>query len=189
VLTQAGDAELMQGLTARNPFCLGLLFERYADLVLTLALRTLHDRSEAEEIVQEVFLHIFEKPHLFDPTKGTAKSWIARIATTKALDRRFYLARRGFYLSLELIVKDDALPSRNDLEREADSRQTRKHLERALQILTAVQRQTIESFFFQGLDLREISACLGEPLANVRHHLYRGLARLRKCSILRPLRK
>lgn len=178
------DAALMAALNAKNPLCLGLLFQRYSGSVLTLALRVLRDQSEAEEVVQEVFLYIYERAHLFDASKGSARNWIMCIAESRALDRKLYLTRRGFYCGVRFRPLHDELLSKSDLEFETNSRLNRERLERALKILPAMQRQTIECFYFDGLELREISDRLGVALGNVRHHLYRGLARLRKSTIL-----
>jgi RNA polymerase sigma-70 factor (ECF subfamily) len=63
----------------------------------------------------------------------------------------------------------------------------RLHLERAFEELPEIQRRTLDLFYFQGLELREISERLNEPLGNVRHHFYRGLERLRKSAFVRKM--
>ena len=68
-----GDEELMVRLQASDSTALGLLFDRYARLVLGIALRVLRDYGEAEDVVQEVFFHVFQKASLFDPLKGSCK--------------------------------------------------------------------------------------------------------------------
>ena len=59
----------------------------------------------------------------------------------------------------------------------------------AFEDLTPMQRKTLELFYFQGLELREISQRLNEPFGNVRHHFYRGLERLRKSPAVKRLRE
>ncbi|MBV8829005.1 MAG: sigma-70 family RNA polymerase sigma factor [Acidobacteriaceae bacterium] len=165
---------------------LGILFEQYSRSVLGAACRVLHDHSEAEEVVQDVFLYVHRKSQLFDPSRGSLKAWIIQIALTRALDRKLYLARKHFHADRHITCHQ--LHSQTDLERQIDAKLTRARLETALSVLTDRQRRTIEFFYFEGLDLREISEQLGEPLGSIRHHLYRGLARLRRCSLLHPLR-
>jgi RNA polymerase sigma-70 factor (ECF subfamily) len=63
------------------------------------------------------------------------------------------------------------------------------HLLSAFEDLTQMQRRTLELFYFQGMELREISQRLGEPIGNVRHHFYRGLERLRKSPAVKRLRE
>src|SRR5260370_11970001 len=91
------DEELMARLGSRDCSALDALFKRYSRLVFGIALRTLGNRVEAEDIVHDVFFYMYQKPALFDPTKGSAKSWIVQIAFTRALDRRAHLSRSGYY--------------------------------------------------------------------------------------------
>jgi RNA polymerase sigma-70 factor (ECF subfamily) len=145
----------------------------------------LGDRSEAEEVVQEVFFYLYRKSGCFNPSKGSLKTWIIQITFSRALDRKFYLARRGFHAAEN--IDSVQLPGEADLERQLQAKLSRKHLENALAELTEMQRRTIEFFYFEDLNLREISNVLTQPLGTVRHHLYRGLERLRKCSRLHQL--
>jgi RNA polymerase sigma-70 factor (ECF subfamily) len=181
-----GNGEIVSQLRPRVSGDIDLLFESYSRLVFGVAYRVLGDPGEAEEVVQETFLYLSRKSQLFDEAKGSLKAWIVQIALSRALDRKMYLARRGFYEDgniASLQIREEA-----DLEEEIDAKLIRKHLESAFSGLTDRQRRTIKFFYFDGLDLREISEQLGEPLGRVRHHLYRGLERLRKSSLLRRLR-
>jgi len=180
-----GDAQFVPQPKLKVPGNVGLLFEQYSRVVRGTAYRVLGDPSEAEEVVQEVFFYLCRKPQLFDETKGSLKGWIIQIALSRALDRKLYLARRRPYAN-ESIATLHQCPK--DLDQEIDTKLTRKHLERAFSTLSDRQRRTIEFFYFEEMDLREISEYLGEPLGSVRHHLYRGLERLRKSSVLRRLR-
>jgi RNA polymerase sigma-70 factor, ECF subfamily len=183
------DEELMVRLQASDTSALDLLFDRYARLVLGVALRVLHDYGEAEDVVQDVFFHVFRKASLFDPAKGSAKGWIVQMAFHWALDKRAHLGRRGFYLGTEIQSLDDTLLGETDLDREIGAKLNRAQLEKAFEELPEMQRRTLELFYFEGLELREISEKLGEPLANVRHHYYRGLAKLRKSAFVKRLRE
>lgn len=165
---------------------LDILFERYSRLVLGTAWRILGNSSDAEEIVQDVFLYIYRNPELFDPSKGTLKAWIVHITFCRALDRRLHSARRRFLPSTA--IDSLTLSEETDIEQQLEAKLSRKYLDQALAGLSRMQRQTIESFYFEGLELREISEHLGQPLGNVRHHLYRGLKRLSKSSLLHELR-
>jgi RNA polymerase sigma-70 factor (ECF subfamily) len=181
------DEELMAGLQVKNTKALDLLFGRYSRLVLGIALRILNDRNEAEDIVQEVFFSLYQKAILFDPAKGTAKGWIVQVAFSRARDRRAHLGRRGFYSGTDIESLDDTLVGQTDIEHEVGVRLDFSHLRCAFEDLTTMQRQTLELFYFEGLELREISERLREPFGNVRHHFYRGLERLRKSPAVKRL--
>jgi RNA polymerase sigma-70 factor (ECF subfamily) len=183
------DEELMARLQGRDCSALDLLFKRYSRLVFAIVLRILRDRGECEDVVQDVFFYVYQKPFLFNSAKGSAKGWIVQIAFSRALDRRAHLTRRAYYSGTNLELLDDTLLSTTDMEREVEARFSRAHLERAFEDLPAAQRRTIEMFYFEGLELREISERLDESLGNVRHHFYRGLERLRKNSFLQSARE
>jgi RNA polymerase sigma-70 factor, ECF subfamily len=189
VASRCDDEELMNRLEARDAGALEMLFDRYSRLVLSIALRILRDYGEAEDVVQEVFFHLFQKAALFDPLKGTAKGWIVHVAFHRALDRRAHLGRRGFYLGTEIESLDNTLLGETDLDREIGAKLNRARLEKAFEELPEMQRRTLELFYFEGLELREISEKLNEPLDNVRHHYYRGLAKLRKSAFVKKLRE
>lgn len=182
------DEELMAGLQVKDATALDILFGRYSRLVLGIALRILNDRNEAEDIVQEVFFSLYQKATLFDAAKGTAKAWIVQVAFSRARDRREHLVRRRFYSGTDIDSLDDTLVGRSDVEHEVGVRLDFSQLRRAFDDLTVLQRRTLELFYFQGMELREISEQLREPFGNVRHHFYRGLEKLRKSPAVKRLR-
>lgn len=179
----------MARLQANDSNALNLLFDRYSRLVLSIAFGILRDYGEAEEVVQETFLYLFQKAKLFAPSKGTAKAWIVQKAIHRALDRKSYLDRRGFHLGTDISCLDDTLLGGTDLDREVGGKLKRAQLEKAFEELPEMQRRTLELFYFEGLNLREISERLNEPWANVRHHYYRGLEQLRKSVFVQKLRE
>ena len=188
-LPTVSDEEILSRLQANDPAALNLLFGRYARVALGIARRILRDSGEAEDAVQEAFLYIFQKSALFDPSKGTARSWIIHIVYHRALDRREYLARRSFYIGTDVGPLDDALLGETDLDREIGSKLDREQLKKAFEGLEERQRRTLELFYFEGMELREISKVLQEPFGNVRHYYYRGLEKLRKNAFVKKLRK
>src|SRR5438477_3090525 len=92
--TTLSDSELIEHLKSGSRQALGSLFLRYRRLVLTVSLRILRDASEAEDIVQDVFLEICKKAAAFDSARGSVKMWILQYAYSRSLDRRRYLALR-----------------------------------------------------------------------------------------------
>ena len=183
------DEDAMVRLQSNDTGALEILFDRYARLVFRIARGVVRDTGEAEDVVQEAFFHVYKKCLLFDKSKGSVKNWILQVALHRALDRKEHLARRGFYLGTDLTSLDDTLLGGTDLEREIGSKLNHARLQKAFAELPDVQRVTLELFYFEGLDLREISERLNEPLGNTRHHFYRGLERLRKSAFVQRLRE
>jgi RNA polymerase sigma-70 factor, ECF subfamily len=183
------DEDAMARLQANDTSALEVLFDRYARLVFRIARGVVRDTGEAEDVVQEAFFHLYKKCTLFDSSKGSVKNWILQVALHRALDRKEHLARRGFYRGTDLGSLDDTLLGGTDLDREIGSKLNRAQLRKAFKELPDVQRVTLELFYFESLDLREISEKLNEPLGNTRHHFYRGLERLRKSAFVQKLRE
>lgn len=182
------DEYLLTSLRHRDRDALAELFRRYSRLVFSIAVRILRDAGESEEIVQEVFLYLFQRTELFDERKGGAKAWLVQIAYHRSLDRREYLQRRKFYSGTNVEFVADTLPGKADVEGDVASRQDRERLKESFTRLSDRQRLTLELFFFEGADFREIAVRLDESVENIRHHYYRGLRRLRQDIYVRRLR-
>ncbi len=186
--SSASDEDLLIRLKAQDRDALALLFERYSRLILTIGFRILRERGEAEDLVQSVFLYLFQRAELYKAERGGARSWIIQVAYHRALDKRTYLAHRQFYIGTDLTVPPDTLSGDTDVERETGLRLNGEQLLDAIAELPDKQRTTLELFFFEGMDWQEISDRLGDSVANVRHHYYRGLEKLRKNPSVRRLR-
>ena len=169
----------MQRVQAGDEIALGVLLDRHARLVIRIGLKVLRDAGEAQELVQEAFLQVYRKSHLFDPTKGSFRSWLIRLASNRAFDRREYLNLHRFYDDRNLDDFAEIVQSAVDVEYQAQVNQSEAELKKAFQQLSDKQRATLELYFFEGYTLREISERLNESLANVRHYYYRALERLK----------
>ena len=127
-----------------NRAALGALFDRYASLVLGIGLRTLRDRGEAEDLVQEVFLSLCEKVRGFDPSKGSGRTWIVQIAYRRGFDRRAYLFRRRFYDGTEVGHIQNTLQVEPRCEERIADLLTGEQLHAAFEELSEKQRATLE---------------------------------------------
>jgi len=134
------------------------------------------DHAEAEDLVQELFLFIFQKGGAFDAAKGSAVSWIIQMAYHRAIDRRRYLGFRQHYNGQEL-NEDRLIGNRGQIS--IDELAGKAVLNRLREELSADQQQTLELHFFEGYSFREIADKTGQAIGNVRNHYYRGIERLR----------
>src|SRR6266850_7284972 len=176
------DEDLLACLVKGDHEALGLLFQRYARVVRSVANRILRDATEAEDLVQDLFLFIRRKCGIFDSTKSSARSWIVQMAYHRAIERRRYLATRQFYTHAEVESMGHQVVGMPTTESDysAEAVFGRNGLEKVLEDLSEDQRETLRLHFFEGYTLAEIGEKLGQPRGNVRHHYYRGLDRLRK---------
>ena len=175
------DETLIINVQAGDQEALGTLFDRYSRLMFGVAARILSDVSEAQELVQDIFVNLFtNKGQGFNAARTSLRSWLVQLVYYRAFDRRDYLNARRFYDSCEIGEVVDAVPARYCLESQAQANELRRLLEEALSELNDRQKRTLELFFFEGHSLVEISTQLDEPLGTVRHHYYRGLDKLRQ---------
>jgi len=178
----------MARLQSNDSAALEILFGRYARLVLGIARGIVRDSGEAEDVVQEAFFYLYKKSMLFDEAKGSAKHWIIQIALHRHWTGSRTWHEEAFTLVQTSPALGDTLMGETDLDREIGARLNRAQLEKAFEQLPEMQRATLELFYFEGLDLREISEKLNQPLGNSRHYFYRGLERLRKSAFVQRLR-
>jgi len=177
------DEVLVSRVQIGDDDALGLLFRRFSPIVNNIGRRILRDKTEADDLVQEVFLYIHRKSSLFDSSKGSARSWIVQVSYTQALMRRRQLKSQGFYSSA---IADKSQDSESCANSEAEYDQTveglfgRNGWRQALEALTPDQRETLRLHFFEGYTFSEIAEQLGQSYTSVRHHHYRGLEKLRK---------
>lgn len=182
--SEISDEFLLDQLREGNHSALAPLFRRYARSMRSVAARILRDDGEADDLVQEVFLFVFEKAALFDPARGSARTWLVQVAYHRALDRRRSLTSRGFYTQIELedairLVQEPQAASRT-YDDTIEAELGREALDRMEASLSEVQRRVLHLRFVDGCTIDEIASILGQSAGNIRNHYYRALERIRK---------
>jgi len=148
--------------------------------VFAVAARILRDSVEAEDLTQDVFIEIYRKAHLYDPRKGSVKTWVLQYAYHRSFNRRKHLSSAAFRNASEGMVCDSRFHDHESLDRVLRHRDCREVLVRGMKNLNHKERAVIEWVSFEGLTLREASARLGISYVNARNHYYRGIKRLKK---------
>jgi RNA polymerase sigma-70 factor (ECF subfamily) len=177
------DEALMAQICDGSREALAVLFGRYARLVRTVAMRILRDDSEADDLLQEVFLFVHRNSSIFDPSRSAVRSWIVQMTYHRAIDRRRYLSSRHFYTRLDLDRATGLLEPRSEGREDKDpfvSMVGNTTVQGLLDTLTEDQRNTLSLHFFDGYTFAEIAGKLDQSVGNVRNHYYRGLDKLRK---------
>lgn len=188
-LADVSDSEISDELLLKQSGsgikeALALLFRRYARLVRSIAYRIVRDGAEADDLVQEVFLYVYRKANLFDPARGTARSWIVQITYHRAIDRRRHLITRHFYNHVDL--KESAYRSERwrtpaDIyENSALGVLGKEKLQALWKLLSVDQKSVLELHFYEGYTLEEIAGKMRQPVGNIRNHYYRGLEKMRR---------
>jgi RNA polymerase sigma-70 factor (ECF subfamily) len=179
---ELSDECLVARVIDKNRDALAILFRRYSRLVRGIALRILSDASEADDLLQDVFLFVHRKVSVFDPNKASFRSWIVQVTYQRAIDRRRYLHSRHFYTHLDLEGAEEVVDHREGREEDEllSGLVGRATIRALLDTLTADQRDTLTLHFFEGYTFDEIALKLGQSFGNIRNHYYRGLDKLRK---------
>jgi RNA polymerase sigma-70 factor (ECF subfamily) len=188
---EPSDETLLARICIADTEALGLLFERYARLVHSIGKRILRDPVEAEDFVQELFLHLFRKAHLYDNSKGPARGWIVQTSYYQALRRRAPSSTRARHGSTEfdeLEAGDITAPPIAGYDRSGEGLFGRARWRELIECLSEDQWETLRLHFYEGYTFDEISQMRNLTVGNVRHHFYRGLDRLRKHIFASELR-
>jgi RNA polymerase sigma-70 factor (ECF subfamily) len=148
-------------------------------VLFSTALRILFDTHEAEEVIQDVFVQIWDKAATFNPEMGAPFHWALSITRNRSIDRLRARQRRTRLMSeLEETAAADSVP-------EAPATDTHLAEDELAAVRSAVgglprdQRQAIEMAFFGGLTHPEIAAALKEPLGTIKARIRRGMLKLR----------
>jgi RNA polymerase sigma-70 factor, ECF subfamily len=171
------DITLLERIVARDERAVGELYDRHSRLLFGLILRILRDRSEAEDVLQEVFVLVWTRAETYDVALGSPVAWLVRIARNRAIDRL-----RSNAVRLRAVESTpDPEPSREtDPEARATSVEQRRAVARALGVLPADQRVLIEDAYFLGLTQSELAEKHNLPLGTVKTRVRSGLQTLRQ---------
>lgn len=171
---------LAAALTRGDKAALARLYDLLAKPLYSLALRVTNDSAEAQDVVQDVFLQLWNRAAAFDPARGTYFSWAATLTRNRALDRVRTRQRRSEIVNASA---PDILPTDNNDLDSGDAlwlREKAASVRAALGSLPSEQKSAIELAFFRGLTQQQIAEQLGEPLGTVKARIRRGLLRLRE---------
>lgn len=175
--TIPSDAELIECVRRREEPALGTIYDRYARLVYTIALRITGDRESAEEVTQDVFQAVWQSAAGFH-LGGSLSAWLIGITRHRAID--LTRSRRYRSRSREEVLDDQIAGPTTSFDGTADAFALREMMRRALSGLSPVQRQAIELAYYGGLTYVEIANRIGEPIGTVKSRMRVGLMRLRE---------
>ncbi|HJU44667.1 MAG TPA: sigma-70 family RNA polymerase sigma factor [Vicinamibacterales bacterium] len=171
------DLEMLRRIAAGESAALGELYDRYGSLSYALALRIVGNAGDAEEIVQDVFLHVWRQSERYDPARATLTGWILMLTRSRAIDR---LRARQARPPLAPHDLDWSQAAADNQEVTAITQEAATRVKAALEALPQAMRQAIELAYYDGLTHSEIAERLQEPLGTVKSRLRAALLRLRE---------
>jgi RNA polymerase sigma-70 factor (ECF subfamily) len=174
------DVDLMLGIQAGNADALSQLYDRYNGIVKALILRIIHNDTEADDLLQEVFMEIWNQAKNFSAEKGKPLGWMVTLTRRRAIDA---LRKKQAYARAEerLQAEPEQQPLawvQNVTEDEIRAGDTRVLMAKVINSLPEAQQQVIELAFFQGMSQREIASHTNIPLGTVKTRLELGLKKI-----------
>lgn len=173
-----GDAAIIEAIRQRNPDGLAALYDRYAAIAFSLLLRITRDRTVSEDLLQELFIRVWNRGREFNPEKGGLGVWIVAIGRNMAID---YIrsAHARFNTRLRPIDSVDPINlSGSGLETES-LLDARRSIATAFTSLSDNEKRVLQLAYFEGCSQSEIADKLQEPLGTVKSWARSGLGRLR----------
>ena len=177
--TRDADRTLIKRIESRDAEALALLYDRHAGRLMGLAHRILGDTGEAEEILQEVFLHAWKAAATFDPSRGPVLAWLLVATRSRSIDR-LRSRRTGRSAGARSLEEAPEPASREDVEADAAGREWEAQCRAVIAELPEDQRRALELAYFDGLTHQEIAARTATPLGTVKTRVRLGLMKLRE---------
>ena len=174
------DVDLMLGIQSGDADALSHLYDRYNGIVKALILRIIHNDTEADDLLQEVFMEIWNRAKNFSAEKGKPLGWMVTLTRRRAIDA---LRKKQAYNRAEerLQAEPQQQPVawvQNVTEMEIRAGDTRVLMAKVINSLPEAQQRVIELAFFQGMSQREIASNTNIPLGTVKTRLELGLKKI-----------
>jgi RNA polymerase sigma-70 factor (ECF subfamily) len=170
--------QLIEKVANQDRDAFSQLYDRFSTLVFTLALRMLRVRSDAEDLLQEVFVQVWRQAQNYSAARGSPEAWIINIARSRAIDKIRSIRR----MEKNFVLTDDPAraESGENVEASAAESEAKLTMNSALANLPEAQRKVLELAYFDGLTQTEIAEHLAEPLGTVKTRMRSGIQRLRE---------
>jgi len=178
LIATVADEQLIARVASGDLDAIGGLYDRYAAVLLPVALRILGNRADAEDIVHDAFVTLPERSRHYAAERGSVCAWLVILVRNLCLDRIRRRAVRAAFVR-ESPQEVEPQPA-GDPEIAADVARQAERVRRAVESLPLVQQATLRTAFFEGLSYSEIAAREGISLGTVKSRASRALASLRE---------
>ena len=152
-------------------------YREHAPAVLGLATRVLGNETLAEDVMQDVFVRLWEQPDRFDPGRGRLRSYLLAMTHSRAVER--LRAEDSQRRRLEAVRREPGDPGASDVGRALAQSESGSAVRRVLAELPKEQRIAIEMAYFDGYSYREVAVALAEPEGTVRSRIRSGMQKMR----------
>ena len=175
-----GDETLMAQIQERAPEALAALYDRYSGILKSLIMGVIHIVAEADDLLQEIFMEIWNLAAHYSAQKGKPLGWIVTLTRRRSIDR---LRKKQAYARAEERLQNETEQQpeawvHNSTEDDIEVSDTRRLILGILKNLPPAQREAIDMAFYHGMSQREIAAKTGIPLGTIKTRLELGLKKI-----------
>jgi RNA polymerase sigma-70 factor (ECF subfamily) len=171
------DARLRERLVAGDGDALAEVYDRWSGLIHTLAMRITDDAAAAEDITQDVFVGLWQRPEAYDPERGTLRTWLCMLARSRALDWTRRREARARYHAVAGATAA-AAPAFADIDEAVIWHTETKVVREAVQALPDLQRQAVHLAYYRGHTYRQVALALNIPEGTAKSRLRLALANI-----------
>jgi RNA polymerase sigma-70 factor (ECF subfamily) len=175
---QISDNDLLHAIQRGDESALAALYDRYGAILFGLAVRIVSSRPEAEDVVQQVFLQVWNRAGDFDEARGRVFSWLVTLARSRAIDRLRALGVRS--RAVETATQSQPREAAPTGEAAVLRGEQRELIRQVMETLSAEQREVLILAYFEGLTQTEIAERSNTPLGTVKTRMRNGLMKLRQ---------
>lgn len=173
---QISDAELLHSISNGDEEALAVLYDRYQTILFSIIARLLNSREEAEDILQEVFLQVWNKSGNYEEARGRVFTWLVTLSRSRAIDR---LRSMGVREKAIDEASHEAFDAVSHAETDTIHNEKKKRVKSILAQLPEEQRIVLFMAYFEGHSQTEIAQTLNLPLGTVKTRMRSGTIRLR----------
>jgi RNA polymerase sigma-70 factor (ECF subfamily) len=174
-----GLDEVVRSVALGDEDAFELLYHRVAGQVLGVVQRVLRDPAQSEEVAQEVLVEVWRTATRFDPSRGSALTWVLTMAHRRAVDR--VRSAQATSNREDRVARRDQQRPFDEVAEQVTDRLEHEAVRRCLDGLTDLQRESVQLAYYGGNTYREVAELLGAPLGTIKTRLRDGLIRLRDC--------
>ena len=176
--TDREDVALLERVARGDEQAFAALFDRYSHILLGLLIRIVGSRAEAEDVLQEVFLQVWQRAGSYNVERGHPFTWLVTVARSRAIDR--LRASNARERAVTTAAAQDVTPLTADASDEAVRAEEGERVRQALSAIPEEQRRALLLAYFEGLTQSEIAERLRQPLGTIKTRMRSGMMRLRE---------
>ena len=174
---ESSDGAWARGLVAGEESALREVYREHAPAVMALARRVLGNPALAEDVMQEVFVRLWEQPERYDPARGRLRAYLLAMTHSRAVER--LRAEESQRRRIEAARRQPRDPAASDPTRALQAQDSAVAVRRVLAELPGDQRTAIELAYFGGLSYRDVAVALDEPEGTIRYRIRAGMKKMR----------